>query len=173
MSFALKVNFLKGWPNPYVLDFVSKNTPASAGIGEGKIAHLDADGKWVLGVSAVNQTPCVIWNGGAGDGDQNKPFPTTAAAGQANYVAVNWGGIQGVSFHNALLLQTNAFSGTPAFGDSLYADVDGLLKVCAGSAAVPGKVIVALVHKVQHQSALNKGIQFITIVPDMSKRVTV
>lgn len=133
---------------------------------EGKIAHRDASGNWVLGVSAVNQTPYVLWNGAARDGDHGASFDKTAGTQQ-----VSWGGIQGVSHNNAIEYETAQYAGTPVFGDSLYADTDGVLKICAGSASVSGKVIIATVTKGVH-AAPGSGVNMVTVVPDNSKRVT-
>lgn len=172
MSLKLKVNFLKGWPNPYVVDFVSTNTPGSTAVDEGKIAHRNSTGQWVLGVANVNEVPHVLWNGAARDGDNNQAFPSTATAAAANQATVNWGGIQGLAFINALEFETSQFSGTPAFGDQLYADVDGLLKICVGSASVSNKVIVAIVTKVSHVKPGTGAVAMITVLPDNSKRLS-
>lgn len=164
MSLAIKLNFLKGWPNPHINEFVGK-AAANVAVDEGKIAHRDASGNWVLGVSAANQMPYVLWNGAARDGDHGVAFDKTASTQQ-----VKWGGIQGIAHDNPIEYETAQFAGTPVFGDSMYADTDGVLKICAGSAAVASKVIVATVTKGPTTSP--NGVSMITVVPDNSRRTT-
>lgn len=164
MSLAIKLNFVKGWPNPHINEFVGK-AAANVAVDEGKIARRDANGNWVLGVSAVNQEPYVLWNGAARDGDHGVPFNKTAGTQQ-----VKWGGIQGIAHSNPIEYETAQYAGTPVFGDSMYADTDGVLKVCAGSATVSNKVIVATVTK--GPAASPNGVSMITVVPDNSRRIT-
>ena len=171
MSFRLSVNFLKGWPCPSIVDFVGAPA-AGVTVAEGLVAHRDSTGKWVLGVSAVNQVPYVLWNGAAGDGDQAHVFPSTATASAAGYVQAGYGGVQGIAHINQIEVETAQYAGTPQFGDSLYADTDGVLKICAGSATVSGKLIVALVTKGVHTKPGTGAVSMITYIPDNSKRIT-
>lgn len=163
MSLSKKLNFVKGWPNPHINEFVGKMSSGQTAL-EGAIAHRNSSGQWVLGVSAQNQLPYVLWNGADGDGDQGFTFSASQS-----YQQTDWGGIQGVGFDNPIEFQTTRYSGTPVFGDSLYADTDGILKICAGSASVSNKVIVATV--TVGVTAIG-GLSFITVVPDNSRRVT-
>jgi hypothetical protein len=165
MSLKLKLNFIKGWPNPHIDEFIGK-AAANVAVDEGKIARRDANGNWLLGISAQNQVPYVLWNGAARDGDHGVPFDKTASTQQ-----VKWGGIQGISHNNPIEYETAQYAGNPVFGDSLYADTDGVLKICAGSASVSNKVIVATVTQGVHQSP-GSGVNMITVVPDNSRRVT-
>lgn len=164
MSLAKKLNFVKGWPNPHILEHVG---PPASGVtvDEGLIAHRNSAGAWVLGVSDRTQMPYVLWNGAAGDGDQGVSFDKTASSQQ-----VKWGGVQGIAFLNPMEFSTAKYSGTPVFGDGLYADTDGVLKICSGSADVSSKVIVAYVTK--GVTASPQGVNMITVLPDNSRRIT-
>lgn len=165
MSLARKLNFIKGWPNPHILEH--SGAPASGvNVDEGLIAHRNSAGAWVLGISDKTQLPFVLWNGAAGDGDHGVPFNKAASSQQVRY-----GGVQGIALSNPIEFQTTQYAGTPVFGDGLYADTDGVLKVCSGSASVANKVIVAYVSKGVSPSPLSNA-SMITVVPDNSRQVT-
>lgn len=170
MSFQLKVNFVKGWPCPSIVDHVG--SPATGvTVDEGLIARLDSAGDWVLGISNVNQIPHVLWNGAAGDGDHSHVFNAAQ-----HYAQVGWGGVQGIAFINQIEVETSGYGGTPAYGDQLYADVDGKLKVAitaAGAVSVAAKVIVAICTKGVHKMSAGAGnADVITFIPDNSKRTS-
>lgn len=162
MSLTLKLNFVRGWPNPAIDEFVGKSV---ASMDEGKIAHRDSTGTWVLGISSAAQTPYVLWNGAASDGDQGVSFDASKT-----YQQVKYGGVQGISFNNAIEFETAQYAGTPVFGDELYADTDGKLKICAGSASVSNKVVVAVVTQGVHTSP--NGVSLITVQPANYRRTT-
>jgi hypothetical protein len=169
-SLALKLNFIRGWPNPHIDEFVSNNTPTSVAVDEGKIAHRDSTGAWALGISTVGQTPYVLWNGAASNGDQGVAFSSSANFAQARY-----GGIQGVSLNNPIEFETAQYGGTPTFGQGLYAHTDGKLypAVEADGSFITGaasKPIVAYVTQGVHSSP--GGQSFITVVPDNSRRLS-
>ena len=172
MSFTLKVNFTKGWPCPTIVDHVG-NPASGQTVDEGMIAHLNSAGEWVRGVSNVNQTPHVLWNGAAQDGDHGHVFDSAKA-----YAQVGWGGIQGVSFINQIEVETSQYdTGTlPAFGDQLDAHTDGKLYVAVqadGTLIRASKVICAICVKGPHKMANGAGnVNVITITPDMSKRTS-
>jgi hypothetical protein len=167
MSLQKSLNFVRGWPNPHIHEHVGK--PATGVVPlEGAIAHRDVNGKWVLGVSAAGQLAYVLWNGAAGDGDQGVDFDKTKSSQQ-----VNWGGVQGVGHDNPIEYTTTRYSGTPAFGDSLYADVDGILKVAVqadGTVVTASKIIVAQVTKAP--AAQPNGVTAVQIIPDNSRRTS-
>jgi hypothetical protein len=181
MGFQLRVNFLKGWPCPSIVDHVG--TPAAGvTVFEGAIACQNAAGQWTLGASSVSDVPHVLWNGAAGDGDNAHVFDPTKDYGQ-----VGWGGVQGIAFLNQIEVETAAWStstagttdgafGTPAYGDQLFADTDGKLKVAMTAAGVKkaaAKLIVAICTKDAHQmSAGAMNASMISFVPDISKRIT-
>lgn len=165
MSLTLKVNFKKGWPSPSIVEKAAAPASGVTTLEAGKVGHLDTDGKWVLGVSAVNQLPYVFRN------DQNDPDAGRSAT-NTGYVQGALGAIQGVALSNALEFQTVQYAGNPAIGDQLYADTDGKLKVAitaAGVTSVASKVIVATVTKGVHQYQTSNYIQ---VVPDTSKRIS-
>lgn len=170
MSLAIKLNFVKGWPNPHINEFVSNNTAAAVAVDEGKIAHRSSTGAWVLGVSAVGQDGYVLWNGAARDGDHGVSFDSTKTFQQ-----VRWGGIQGISLDNPIEFETSQYSGTPTFGQGLYAHTDGKLypAVEADGSFITGaasKPIVAYVTQGVHSSP--GGTSMITVVPDRSRRLS-
>jgi hypothetical protein len=73
---------------------------------------------------------------------------------------------------NAIEFQTIQYTGTPAVGDQLYADVDGLLKVAvnaAGTVVTAAKAIIATVTRGVHAY---QGKNYIQVVPDKSKRLS-
>ena len=171
MSLTLKVNFLKGWPSPAIAEKVAST--AATTLDQGMIGRLDeSTGKWVLGVSGVNQVPYVFRNA-YGDPDAGR-----ASTNVVEYVQpTNLGGIQGISFNNAIEFETVQYGGadvgstsatpTPAVGDQLYADTDGKLKVgknLAGTATagVTGKPLVAVVTQAPHGF---QGSNYISVVP--------
>ena len=167
MSLAKHLNFVRGWPNPHINEHIGR--PA-AGVTplEGAIAHRNSAGAWVLGVSAVSQLPYVLWNGAAQDGDHGVAFDKTASSQQARY-----GAVQGVGLDNPIEFSTSRFSGSPVFGDQMYADTDGILKIAAnadGTMVAASKVIVAIVTKVATNSP--GGVSMITVVPDNSRRLS-
>lgn len=165
MSLAKKLNFIKGWPNPHILEH---SGPPAAGVtvDEALIAHRNSAGAWVLGISDRTQLPFVLWNGAAGDGDQGVAFSKTASSQQVRY-----GGVQGIALSNPIEFQTAQYAGTPVFGDGLYADTDGVLKVCTGSATVASKIVVAYVSKGVTASP-TANVNMITVVPDNSRQVS-
>lgn len=165
MSLTLKVNFKKGWPSPSIVEKAAAPASAVTTLEAGMVGHLDTNGDWVLGVSAVTQLPFVFRN------DQDDPDANRGAF-NTNYVQGAFGAVQGVAHSNALEYQTVQYAGTPAIGDQLYADTDGKLKVAVTAADVlvaASKPIVAIVtkgvHAYQHSS-------YITVVPDNSKRTS-
>ena len=167
MSLTLKVNFKKGWPSPSVVEKVAAPASGVTTLEAGKIGRLDTTGKWVLGIAAVNQPAYVFRN------DQNDP-DTTYNYGGSDSLATQaaYGGVQGVSLDNAIEFETIQYSGTPAVGDQLYADTDGLLKVAvnnAGTLVTASKVIVATVTRGVHSY---QGSSYIQVVPDKSKRLS-
>ena len=165
MSLTLKVNFKKGWPSPAIVEKAVAPASGVTTLEAGMVGHLDSSSNWVLGVSAVAQLPFIFRN------DQTDPDANRGAS-NTNYVQAAFGAVQGIAFSNALEVQTIQYSGTPAAGDQLYADTDGLLKVAitaAGSVSVGSKPIVAVCTKgvtaYQHSN-------YITFVPDTSKRLS-
>lgn len=170
MSFILKFNVLKGWPNPAIVEKVAK--PASGvTIEEGMVGHLDSSGNWVLGVSAITQEAFVFRNG-SGDSDANHEF-----ASDQDYQHVNWGGIQGLAHSNPLEYQTAQYGGsqTPALNDQLYADTDGKLKVAvdaAGNLVAASKAIVAICTRGVHAGTGQGPVNLIDVRPDTSKRLS-
>lgn len=173
MSFSLKLNFLKGWPNPYIYE-ESLAAAALSEVDEGKIAHIE-DGKWVVGYGTVadpdahiNLMPFVLWNGAAKDGDHGIAFDKTNAA----YQQATYGGIQGIAFSNPIKFQTSQFTGTvgnfvPGAKLSVSNAADetkGKLKIAAST-----EVVVAICVGAAANSP--GGVSMITVVPDMSKRV--
>ncbi len=168
MSLSKKLNFVRGWPNPHINEHIG---PPASGVTplEGAIAHRNSAGAWVLGVSTNKQLPYVLWNGAAQDGDHGVAFDKTASSQQ-----VTWGGVQGVAFDNPIEFSTSRYhSDTPAFGDSLYADTDGILKVAEradGTLVTASKVIVANVTKAA--TAGPNGVTMITVIPDLSRRTS-
>ena len=180
MGFQLRVNFLKGWPCPSIVDHVG--VPAvGVTVFEGAIACQNAAGQWVLGASSVSDVPHVLWNGASGDGDHAHVFDPTKDYGQ-----VAWGGVQGIALLNQIEVETAAWGttlaadgsalGTPAYGDQLFADTDGKLKVAMTAAGVKkasSKLVVAICTKGAHQmSAGAMNASMISFVPDNSKRIT-
>ena len=167
MSLQKNLNFVRGWPNPHINEWIGK--PATGVVPlEGAIAHRNSAGAWVLGVSSPGQLAYVLWNGAAGDGDQGVAFNPALSSQQ-----VNWGGVQGVGHDNPIEYTTTRYSGTPAFGDSLYADTDGLLKVAVqadGTLIAASKVIVAQVTKAP--TAQPNGVTAVQIIPDNSRRLS-
>jgi hypothetical protein len=171
----LGVNFIKGWPCPSIVDFVSNNTPSTTTLAEGMIACRNSVGQWVPGgptTSAINQIPYILWNGAGGLGDQAHPFPTTATASAAQYVQASYGGVQGIALTNQIEVETAVYGGSPQFGDALYADSNGVLQVCAGSAIVGSKIIIGIVTKGVHTKPGAGNPSMITFIPDNSKRST-
>ena len=165
MSLTLKVNFKKGWPSPSVVEKVANPASGVTTLEAGKIGRLDTTGKWVLGISAVNQPAYVFRN------DQGDPDAARGAADSSSIQGA-YGGIQGVSFDNAIEFETIQYAGTPAVGDQLYADTDGKLKVAvnnAGTLVTASKVIVATVTRGVHSY---QGNSYIQVVPDKSKRLS-
>lgn len=166
MSLAIKVNFLKGWPSPTIVEKVATAATGVTTLEAGKVGTLDATGKWVLGISKVNQVPYVFRN------DQDSP-DAGRAAHENDYVQASFSGVQGISHNNQIEYQTIQFDGTPAVGDRLYADTDGKLKVAVkasdDSIVANSKVIVALC---TGAPATYQGLSYITVVPDNSKDVT-
>lgn len=167
MSLTKNLNFVRGWPNPHINEHIGR--PAANVVPlEGAIAHRNSAGAWVLGVSAAGQLPYVLWNGAAQDGDHGVSFDKTASSQQ-----VTWGGVQGVGFDNPIEFTTTRYSGTPAFGDSLYADTDGILKVAVladGTLVAASKVIVAQCTKAA--GAQPNGTTAIQVLPDNSRRTS-
>ncbi len=166
MSLTLKVNFKKGWPSPSIVEKVSAPAAGVTTLEAGMVGHLDASGKWVLGVSGVAQLPYVFRNS-QGDPDANRGVPSGAM-----YVAADLGGIQGIAHSNAIEYQTVQYAGAPAVGDQLYADTDGALKVAINEAGVmvtASKVVVAVVTKGVHKYQDGSYIQ---VIPDNSKRLS-
>lgn len=160
MSLKLKVNFLKGWPCPSIVDFVSTNTPSSVALDEGMIAHRDSAGKWVLGVANVKEHAYVLWNGAARDGDHGAAFPSTATASQSHYVQTNYGGVQGIALLNQIEVETAQYTGAPVFGDELSAGTDGILKV-----AVNPEIVIAVCTKGVHAKPGHGAVNMITFLP--------
>lgn len=167
MSLTLKVNFKKGWPSPSIVEKVANPASGVTTLEAGKIGHLNSTGQWVLGVSAVNQPAYVFRN------DQSDPdtqFNNSGSDGLA--VQGAYGGVQGISLDNAIEFETVQYAGTPAIGDQLYADTDGLLKVAvnaAGSLVAASKAIVAVVTRGVHKY---QNSNYIQVVPDKSKRLS-
>lgn len=163
MSLTLKVNFKKGWPSPAIVEKAVAPASGVTTLEAGMVGRLDSNNNWVLGVSAVSQLPYIFRNDQA-DPDANRGATNTG------YVQAAFGAVQGIAFSNALEIQTIQYSGTPAIGDQLYADTDGLLKVAinaAGSTIQASKPIVGVVTK--GVTAYQKS-NYITFVPDVSKR---
>jgi len=157
MSLTLKVNFKKGWPSPSIVEKVSAPASGVTTLEAGMVGHLNDDGKWVLGISAVSQTPFVFRNS-QDDPDANRGVPAGSM-----YVAADLGGIQGISHLNAIEYQTVQFVGTPLVGSELSAGTNGKLKVAA-----TGEVIVAIVTKALHSY---QDMSYIQVIPDNSKRL--
>lgn len=155
MGLALKLNILKGWPNPHIYEetAAAANATEFGQIDEEKIATLDATGKWEFGsleAAAIGATPAlknrmpfVLWNGAAKDGDHGAPFNATN-----HFAQVTWGGIQGLAFSNPLKFETSQFTGTPAVGDNLTCDANGLFKTAA-----TGDLIIATCVQASHKIA--------------------
>jgi hypothetical protein len=164
-SLTLKVNFTKGWPNPSIVEKVAAPASGVTTLDQGMVGHLDlATNTWVLGVDAITHTAYVFRNA------QNDPDAGRLSNDQASYIQANLGGIQGISFENPIEFWTTQYSGTPAPGDQLYADTDGLLKVAinaANSTITASKPIVAVVTQ---GPKLYQGTSHITVIPDTSKR---
>lgn len=180
MSLTLKVNFKKGWPCPSIVDAVA-NPATGVTVDEGLIAHLDANGAWVLGIDvaatagAHGQVPYILWNGAAGDGDNNRAvYPLTSTQG---FAQVGWGGVQGIALINQIEVETAQFLGTPAKGDQLYADLaTGKLAVAitaGGVVSSAGKIIIAVCTAASHKMASGpNNVSVITFIPDHSKRTS-
>lgn len=131
MSLLNKVNFKKGWPNPSISELV---LPAASGVTTleaGMVGRRDLNDPegWVLGITSIDQTPFIFRN------DQDDPDAARAAHEPNNYRQVPFGGIQGIGFDNALIIETTQWdSGSaPSKGDLLHADTDGLLKTAASA----------------------------------------
>lgn len=161
MSLKLKVNFKRGWPNPSAVTAVAAPNAGVTTLEAGKVGYLNSTGKWVLGITAVNQTPYVFRN------DQDSPDAARGAASNADtlYVQLPHGGVQGVALTNPIEFQTTQYVGTPAFGNELSVNVDGKFKV-----AVATEVIVAIVTKAPHAY---QDSTYIQVIPDNSKRIKV
>lgn len=168
MSFSLKLNFTKGWPNPYIYERMCAATTPSE-VDEGKIAHI-VNGKWVVGFPAakIDWMPFVLWNGAAQDGDHGIAFDKT----NASYQQATYGSIQGIAFSNPIEFQTSQFTGTVgAFVDGAQLSVSNAADATKGKfkIAESTEVVVAICLGV---AALSPGgVQMITVVPDLSKRV--
>lgn len=153
MGFALKLNFIKGWPNPAIHEVaaLAANSTEYGQIDEGKIAVLDANEKWnitslqgaaIAGTpSLAFRMPYILWNGAAKDGDQGVPFDVTQ-----HFVQVQYGSIQGIAFDNPMLVETSQYTGTPAVFTELSVDLNGKLVT-----AVSTDLVVAIVHKAVHK----------------------
>ena len=155
-TLTLKGNIKRGWPNPHIVEKVaqadstcalSSNTPLLGFM----VGRLLANGNWGLGITAAGQQPYVFRNG-VDEADAGR-----AATISNDYIQAGYGGIQGLSFANPLLVETVQFAGTPAVDTELKADTDGKLKV-----AVSGDVVVARVDETSHAY---QGVQYITFRP--------
>lgn len=145
MSLKNKVNFTKGWPSKTIQEEVllpDTGVVIEAGfIGTRK--HADPE-VWVLGIGNLVDEVFIFRN------DSTDPDAARTAHDAAEYKQVPFGGVQGISFQNPLEIETIQYDGTPAVGDKLYADTDGLLKVAEqedGTVLENSKVVVAVVTK--------------------------
>jgi hypothetical protein len=167
MPLTLKVNFKKGWPSPSIVEKVANPASGVTTLEAGKIGRLNSTGQWVLGIAAVNQPAYVFRN------DQGDPDTATNNSGSDGLAVQGaFGGVQGISLDNAIEFETVQYAGTPAIGDQLYADTDGLLKVAvnaAGTLVTASKVIVATVTRGVHSY---QNSSYIQVVPDKSKRLS-
>lgn len=159
MSLTLKVNFLKGWPCPSIVDKVgaiSTTNPLDAqNLTEGSIAQLDVSGNWVRPVLAPNNARAqdallyILWNGAAGDGDQNHGYPVA----NASFGQVGWGGVQGIALVNQIEVESAQYLGTPVFNDPLtYDTATGKLQVAAA-----GQLVIAICTRGVHKMASDTG----------------
>jgi hypothetical protein len=175
MSLTLKVNFLKGWPNPSIAEKVSQPDTGVTTLDQGMTGHQNpANGKWVLGISAVTQLPYVFRNA------QGDPDSGRLSTDPASYIQGALGGIQGVAYSNPIEFETAQYGttcptgstncGTPAAGDQLFADVDGLLYVAITAGGVTKKASQAIVAQVTQGVHAYQGTNMISVVPDNSKR---
>ena len=167
-SFILKVNFLKGWPSPTIIE-KSAQPATGVTIEAGMVGRLNTAGAWVLGITGVSQVPYIFRNE-SDDVDAGKAFVPTRSWNQ-----ISWGGVQGISFNSQFEVQTSQYAGTPAVGDQLYADTDGKLKVAiteAGATSQAGKVIVGVVTRGVHAGTGDGPVSYIAFVPDRGGRTS-
>jgi hypothetical protein len=155
-SLTLKGNFKRGWPNPHIVEKVAQadstcnlasGTPLLGFMG----GHLNGSGAWVLGVSAISQQAYIFRNG-VDEADAGR-----AATISADYIQAGYGGIQGISFDNPILVETVQFSGTPAVDTEIYCDTDGLFKAASST-----KVVIARVDETSHPY---QGVSYLTLRP--------
>jgi hypothetical protein len=170
MSIKNRVNFVKGWPNPHIVERVAQPHSGVTTLQAGMIGHLDSTAHdWVLGVSAVTQEPHVFHN------DQADPDSGNVSADPTLYTSVLWGGVHGISHMNPLIYDTIQYGvtaptgstacGTPAVDDLLFADTDGKLYVGKTGATVKlsGQAIVAVCTQAPFTY---QGLSYITVRPD-------
>jgi len=169
MSLPQRIHFhLGGWPDPKaVQDTLNAHTDHSYGsANELDVCHVGrrvAEGSntvWDLGITAVTDIPFIFRNGVA-------DFDAATPAHKDGYKAVPYGGINGVSFQNAMEVNVSGYGeGTvPAVGDLLYSDTDGILKVATqadGTAVALSKVQIAVVIKAPYSIGT---VKFIRITP--------
>lgn len=144
-SLKNKVNFTKGWPSKSISEEVllpDTDVTIEAGfIGTRK--HADPE-VWVLGIDNLVDEVFIFRN------DSDDPDAARPAHDTTEYRQVGIGGVQGISFQNPLEIETIQYAGTPAVGDKLYADSDGLLKVAEqedGTEVAYEKAVIAVVVK--------------------------
>ena len=158
-TLTLKGNFKRGWPNPHIVEKVaqanascvlSSNTPLYGFMG----GHLDpATGTWVLGVDTLAHT-CYIFRNGVDEADAGR-----SATIPNDYIQASYGGIQGVSFTNPLLVSTIQYAGTPAVGQAMYCANTGIFTPAAVGS---GNIVVAIVDEAPFAY---QGVSYITLQP--------
>lgn len=154
MALPQQIHFHQGgWPDPKA---VQDTLPAHSGHAYGSAAELEVchvgrrvtEGTstvWDLGITALTQVPFIFRNGVT-------DFDAAPPAHKDGYKAVPYGGINGVSFANTMEVDIATYDTvtTPAVGDTLYADTDGVLKVATqedGTLIAASKVQIATVVK--------------------------
>lgn len=130
------LDMIKGWPNPYIVDFVAKISAnvVKADIYGGSVVHLNADGEFEMGAKGTQMPMFLIQ--GATDFDVSNPggihWNAIAPKGNASaLVAIN-----------ALELETTEFEDddavTYAANNILHSPTED--QVTAGSEADAGKL---------------------------------
>ena len=159
-SLKVKVNFTKGWPSKTIMEDVllpDSGVEIEAGF-IGRKKHTDPD-VWVLGIDDLVDEVFIFRN------DYDDPDASRSSTDAGEYRQVPFGGVQGISFQNPLEIETIQYSGTPALGDRLYADTDGLLKVAVlanGTLVAASKVVVAVMTKDTYNVGTH---EYIRVVP--------
>jgi hypothetical protein len=154
MSLSTTINITKGWPNPYIVEASLPTDEVT--LGQGDVVRRNADGKWVKGITSVNQVPYIVMV------DSEDPS-TGRTAHTDGYVQVPWGNIHGIALSNALEIETANYD-----TDDVYT-VNSPLSAPAGQIklAGTGEVIIGTVVKAPYQLGSKT---YLTFVPENGSR---